>query len=88
MQSGMHALASVVVLAVCIALALWVGKELYAIVFEGQICRPRYGCESWSTNPVSLGAQCLGSALLGTIFVGVAYGRLQALIGRASDDRA
>jgi len=87
-QSGMHALASVIVLAASVALAFWAGKEMYAIVVEGKICRPRYGCESWSSNPVSLGAQCMGSMLLTTIFLGVAYGRLQALLGRASDDRA
>ena len=84
----MRALVSVVVLLGCIALVVWVGKDLYAIIFEGKICRPRYGCESWSSNPVSLGAQCLGFTLLATIFVGVAYGALKVLLGRASDERA
>ena len=87
-QSGMRALVSVVVLLACIALAVWVGRDLYAIVFEGEICRPRHGCESWSSHPVSLGAQCLGFMLLLTIFVGVAYGALQVLLGRAGDERA
>jgi len=86
--SGMLALVSVVVLPASIALAVWVGKDLYAIVLEGELCRPRYGCSSWSSNPGSLGVQCAGLALLTTIFVGLAYGAVKALPGLASDDRA
>lgn len=87
-QSGVPALASVVVLLASIALAVWVGKDLYAIVVEGEICRPRYRCQSWSSNPVSLGVQCLGSSLLTTFFVGLAYGAVKALLGPATEDRA
>lgn len=76
---------SIVVFLACIALTIWVAKDLYAIVVEGEICKPRYGCKSWSSNPVSLGVQCLGITLLTTIFLGVAYGALKALLGRASD---
>lgn len=85
---GMRALVSLVVLPVAIALAVWIGKDLYAIVVEGEICRPRRGCQSWSSNPVSLAVQCLGMTLLTTIFVGLAYGALKALLGLASDDQA
>lgn len=87
---GPHMLApvSLIMLLVCIALTIWVGKDLYAIVFEGEICRPRYRCESWSSNPVSLGAQCLGFTLLTTIFVALGYRSLKVLLGPASDDQA
>jgi hypothetical protein len=84
----MPALVSVVVLLASIALAVWVGKDLYAIVVEGEICRPRNRCQSWSSNPVSLGVQCLAITLLTTILVGLAYGALKLLMGPASDDRA
>lgn len=87
-QSGMLALVSLIVLPVSIALAIWVGKDLYAIVFQGEICRPHYGCKSWSSNPVSLGVQSVGFTLLTTIFLGLAYGALKALSGWGSDDRA
>jgi hypothetical protein len=87
-QSDVPALVSVVVLLASIALAIWVGKDLYAIVVEGEVCRTRNRCQSWSSNPVSLGVQCLGFTLLTTIFVGLAYGALKALLGLASDDRA
>ena len=86
-QSGMLAPVSVIVFLASIALTIWVAKDLYAIVLHGEICRPRYGCESWSANPVSLGVQCLGITLLTTIFLGVAYGALKALLGRPGDDR-
>ena len=86
--SGMLTFVSVIVLLGSLALAVWVGKDLYAIVFEGEICRPRYRCQSWSSNPVSLGVQCLGFTLLTTIFVSLAYGALKALRGRASGDQA
>lgn len=79
---------SLVVLMASIALTIWVGKDLYAIVIEGEICRPRYRCESWSSNPVSLGVQCLGFTLLITIFVGLGYGAMKALLGPSSEDRA
>lgn len=88
MQSDMLLPASLVVLMASIALTIWVGKDLYAIVIEGEICRPRYRCESWSSNPVSLGFQCLGFTLLITIFVGLGYGALKALLGPSSGDRA
>lgn len=87
-QSAMLAPVSLIMLLVCIALTIWVGKDLYAIVFEGEICRPRYRCESWSSNPVSLGAQCLGFTLLTTIFVALGYQSLKVLLGPASDDQA
>ena len=87
-QSAMLAPVSVVMLLASIALTIWIGKDLYAIVIEGEICRPRYRCQSWSSNPVSLGVQCLGFTLLITIFVGLAYCALKALMGRPSDDRA
>jgi hypothetical protein len=86
-HSGMLTLVSLIVLPASIALAVWIGKDLYAMVVEGEICRPRYGCQSWSTNPVSLGVQCLGFTLLTTIFVGLAYGALKALRGLVRDDR-
>jgi hypothetical protein len=86
-QSGTVRLFLVVVLLVFIALALWAGNDLYPIVFKGEICRPRYRCESWSSNPVSLGVQCLGFTLLMTSFMGVAYGALKMLLGRASDEK-
>lgn len=88
MPPGMTALVSLVLLPVSIALAVWIGKDLYAIVVEGEICRPRYACKSWSSNPWSLVAECLGSALLTTIFVGMAYQALKALLGLAKDERA
>jgi hypothetical protein len=84
----MPALVSLLVLLAAIALAVWVGKDLYAIVVEGEICRPRYRCQTWSSNPVSLGVQCLGFTLLTTIFVGLAYGAVKSLMGTANDDRA
>lgn len=84
----MVALLLVIVLLTFIALAVWVGKDLYPIVFEGKICRPHYPCQSWSSNPVSLGVQCLGFTVLMTIFVGVAYGALKMLLGQTSDDKA
>lgn len=87
-QSDMRVLAAVVVVPASIALAIWVGKSLYAIVIEGELCRPRYGCESWSSHPVSLFVQCVGCTLLITIFVGLAYGALKALGGPESDDQA
>jgi hypothetical protein len=86
-HSGMLALVSLVVFPASIALAVWVGKDVYAMVVEGEICRPQYGCQSWSTNPVSLSVQCLGFTLLTTIFVGLAYGALKALLGLARVDR-
>jgi len=87
-QSDMLMPVSVVVLLASIALTIWVGKDLYAIVFKGELCRPRYGCKTWSSNPVSMGVECLGYTLITTILVGLAYGSLKALLGRASDDRA
>ncbi|WP_143067901.1 hypothetical protein [Duganella sp. CF517] len=86
--TSMPALVSLVVLLAAIALTVWVGKDLYAIVVEGEICRPRYRCQTWSSNPVSLGVQCLGFTLLMTIFVGLAYGALKLLMGSANDDPA
>ena len=87
-QSSMLAPVSVVLLLASIALTIWVGKDLYAIVIEGEICRPRYRCQSWSSNPVSLAVQCLGFTVLIALFVGLAYCALKALFGRPSDDRA
>jgi hypothetical protein len=87
-QAGIFTPVLVIVLLASIALTIWVGKDLYAIVIEGEICRPRYRCESWSSNPVSLGVQCLGFTVLIALFVGLAYCTLKALFGRPSDDRA
>lgn len=41
-----------------------------------------------SSNPVSLGVQCLGFTVLTAFFVGLAFGALKALLGPPSDDRA
>jgi hypothetical protein len=86
-QSSLVKLVLIVVLLVSIALAVWVGNDLYPIVFKGEICRPRYRCQSWSSNPVSLGVQCLGFTLMITTFMGMAYGALKMLLGRTSDER-
>ena len=79
------ALLSIAVLLGALAIAVWVGRDLYAIVIEGEICRPR--CQSWSTNAVSLVGQCVGCIVLMTMFLGLAYGALKFLIEPAGEDR-
>lgn len=86
-QSGIRALVSLVVLPASIALVIWIGKDLYAIVVDGEICKPRSGCQTWSSNPWSLGVQCLGTMLLTATFTGSAYAALKALLGVGGDER-
>lgn len=85
-QLYIHPLVSVVVLLVSIALVVWIGRDLYAIIIDGEICRPR--CQSWSSHPVSLVVQTIGCVMLSTIFLGLAYCAVKFLVEPTSDDQA
>lgn len=69
LQPDIPPLLLIVVLLASIALAFLIGKELYPMVVDGEICRPRYRCQSWSSDPISLGVQFLAATLLTATFV-------------------